>query len=104
MFSKRVKELRKKYNLTQAGLAKKIDVTTGAVGLWETGKRFPDFETIVKISKIFNVTIDYLMNEELENKIIIIGKNGDFKSFSLNERDLITISSLADSLQDNKLD
>ena len=104
MFSKRLKELRKINNLTQAGLAKKIEVTTGAVGLWETGKRLPDLETIVKISKIFNVTEDYLMDESVGNKIIIIGRNGEFKSFSLNERDLITISSLADSLQDNKLD
>ncbi len=104
MLSKRLKELRKLNKLTQIELAKKLDVTSGAVGLWETGKRSPDIETILKISKVFNVTLDYLLGSELENQIIIIGKSGDFKYFSLNEKDLKTITNLADSLQDNKLD
>ena len=104
MLSKRLKELRKLNKLTQIELAKKLDVTSGAVALWETDKRVPDIETILKISKVFNVTTDYLMGNELENQIIVIGKSGNFQSFSLNEKDLKTITNLADSLQDNKLD
>ena len=104
MFQRRLKELRKLNKLTQIELAKKLDVTSGAVALWETDKRVPDIETILKISKVFNVTTDYLMGNELENQIIVIGKSGNFQSFSLNEKDLKTITNLADSLQDNKLD
>lgn len=104
MFSKRLKELRKMNKITQIELANKIEVTAGAVGLWETGKRLPDIETILKIAKVFNVTSDYLMGGEFENQIIIIGKGGDFKSFSLKEKDLDVIASLADSLTNNNLD
>lgn len=104
MLSKRLKELRKLNKLTQIELAKKLNVTSGAVALWETDKRIPDIETILKISKVFNVTTDYLMGNELENQIIVIGKSGNFQSFSLSEKDLKTITNLADSLQDNKLD
>lgn len=104
MIFKRLKELRKAKKLTQIDLAKELDVTPGAVGLWETGKRVPDIETILKIAKVFNVTADYLMGNELENQIIVIGKSGNFQSFSLNEKDLKTIANLADSLQDNNLD
>lgn len=104
MLSNRLKELRKINQMTQIDLAKRLDVTAGAVGLWETGKRIPDIEMILKISEVFNVTSDYLMGGKSENQIIIIGRNGEFKSFSLNEKDLNAITRLADSLQDNNLD
>lgn len=104
MFSERLKELRKVNKITQVELAKEINVTAGAVGLWETGKRLPDIETILKIAKVFNVTSDYLIGGGGENQIIIIGKGGDFKSFSLKEKDLNVIASLADSLKNNNVD
>lgn len=104
MISKRLKELRKLNQITQINFAKKIGVTAGAVGLWETGKRLPDIEMVFKIAKMFNVSTDYLLGEDLENQVIIIGRNGDFKSFSLNEKDLHTLTRLADSLQDNKIE
>lgn len=104
MFSKRLKELRKNKNITQIDLANALGVTAGAVGLWETGKRLPDIETVLKIAKFFNVSTDYLMDDSHENQIIIIGKDGDFKSFSLNEKDLETIANLANSLQNIKID
>lgn len=61
MFSKRVKELRKKADLTQSDLAKKINSSTSKIAMWETEKRDPTNEDLMVLSKLFNVSTDYLL-------------------------------------------
>lgn len=61
MFAQRLKELRRKRGLTQVQLAQQFNITKGAVGMWETGKREPDFETVNQIANFFHVTADYLL-------------------------------------------
>ena len=57
----RIKELRTKKSLSQAGLAELIGLTQQAVGKWENGKSDPDNETLKKLSAVFDVTIDYIL-------------------------------------------
>lgn len=59
-----IKEIRKEYNLTQKQLADKLGVTFQAVSKWENGKNIPDIAIIKKISEIFNVDINSLLNGE----------------------------------------
>ena len=61
MFSTRLKELRKKANLTQIEFAKTFNIANGTVGNWESGKRQPDHETLTKLADFFEVSIDYLL-------------------------------------------
>ena len=61
MFSKRLKELRKKANLTQIEFAKKFNIANGTVGNWESGNRQPDYKTLDEIANFFGVTTDYLL-------------------------------------------
>ena len=61
-----IASLRKKNSLTQKDLAEKLNVTDKAISKWETGKCYPDIETIEKLSDIFNVGI----NELLSGRII----------------------------------
>lgn len=61
MFSERLKTLRKDNDLTQVSFASLFNVANGTVAMWETGKRQPDFETLVKLSNFFNTNIDYLL-------------------------------------------
>ncbi len=100
MIGDQIKKLRNSNNMKQKDLAKELGVSTGAVGLWELNKRVPDHIVLLKLSKVFNVTVDYLLNENEENEIIILGKNGIYKKFSLNEKDLKSIENLAESLSD----
>lgn len=51
--------LRKKNNMTQAELGDAVNVTYQAVSKWERGESLPDFDTISKISKLFQVPISY---------------------------------------------
>ena len=55
-------ELRKEKGLTQAALAEMLGLTNKAVSKWETGETLPETEQLTPLSKIFNVTIDELLN------------------------------------------
>ena len=61
MFSQRLKELRKASGLTQIQFAEQFNIAKGTVGMWETGKREPDFDTIGRIADYFQTTVDYIL-------------------------------------------
>lgn len=63
MIGDKIKLLRRKRKLTQSQLANELNVTAQAVSKWEKGLSYPDIETIIKISKIFDVTTDYLLKD-----------------------------------------
>ena len=56
-----ISKLRSDKGLNQRELAKLLGVSNGAIGMWETGKRQPDLDTIKKLSAFFGVTTDYLL-------------------------------------------
>ena len=60
-FQDRLKQLRKEHGLTQTQLAEKLDVASGTVAMWETGKRKPNFEMVNRICSLFDRRIDYVM-------------------------------------------
>ena len=55
----KISRLRKSNNMTQAELGDALSVTYQAVSKWERGESQPDFDTISKISKMFQVPISY---------------------------------------------
>ncbi|MDE7406663.1 MAG: helix-turn-helix domain-containing protein [Clostridiales bacterium] len=57
--NEKISALRKSNNMTQAELGAKLNVTFQAVSKWESGKSYPDFETLSKMAKIFGVPISY---------------------------------------------
>ena len=61
MFAERLKELRKEKNLTQVQLAEALGVSKGTIAMWEIGKREPNFETLNRLSDIFDKRIDYIL-------------------------------------------
>lgn len=64
----KIKDTRKKSGLSQAEFANLCGISQSALAFWETGKRKPKYEQLVKISKIFNVSIDYLIKDEDADK------------------------------------
>lgn len=57
----RLKELREKNNLQQKDLARLLNVSQNAISLYETGKREPNIEYLIKICDFFNISLDYLL-------------------------------------------
>ena len=60
-FSEIIKLLRIERGITQEQLAALLKVSRSTIGMYETGSREPDFETLEAIADIFNVDMDYLM-------------------------------------------
>ena len=63
-FAERLRELRKKNNVTQSQLAEKLGVASVTVSIWERGVRRPEFETLDNICEFFNVSLGYLLGND----------------------------------------
>lgn len=57
-------KLRKGKGMSQEELAEKLNVSRQAVSRWEMGTAQPDVQNLLQISKLFDVTTDYLLNDE----------------------------------------
>lgn len=57
----RIKILREELNMTQQELADKLDGAKSTVAMYENGSRKPSMEVLLKLSEIFNCSIDYLL-------------------------------------------
>ncbi len=64
IFSEKLQLIRKNKGLTQEELAERLDVSRQAVAKWESGQAYPDICNLIQISKLFNVTVDYLVKEQ----------------------------------------
>ena len=53
--SKQIIHLRKEYNLSQEDLAEKVFVSRQSISNWERGKSYPDIESLLLLSNIFDV-------------------------------------------------
>lgn len=68
-----IKQLRKLNNMTQKELADKLSLTPKAISFYEKEQRFPSKDILLKMSKIFEVSIDYILgNDSQETKGIMI--------------------------------
>lgn len=67
-FRDKLFKLRKNAGLTQAELAEAINVSRQAISKWEMGTAVPDVANMLALSKTFNVSIDYLVNDEMNNE------------------------------------
>jgi transcriptional regulator with XRE-family HTH domain len=59
----RITQLRKQLHLSQDELAKKVDVSRTIIGNYERNTNTPSIEILLKIAKVFNVSVDYLIGE-----------------------------------------
>ena len=60
-FANRLKELRIESNFTQRRVAEKLGIRQQSYARYESGAGEPNLETLVAISKLFNVSVDYLL-------------------------------------------
>ncbi|MFQ3744372.1 helix-turn-helix transcriptional regulator [Staphylococcus nepalensis] len=72
-----LKKKRIEANLSQEGLADRLNISRQSISKWENEKGYPNIETLLKISDIFNITVDELLkgDDYLKDKIIQDSKN-----------------------------
>ena len=63
-FHEKLQLLRKKHHLTQEELAEKLYVSRTAVSKWESGRGYPNLESLKCISKLYGVSIDELLSSD----------------------------------------
>lgn len=68
-FGEKLSFLRKQRGMTQMELAEKLDISRQAVSRWEQGISEPSTENLVSIGKLFDVTVDTLVNEDVQLQI-----------------------------------
>lgn len=65
-FGEKLSLLRKQRGMTQLELAEKLDISRQAVSRWEQGTADPSTENLVNIGKLFDVSVDALVNENVQ--------------------------------------
>ena len=84
-FNEKLQELRKQRGLTQEELAEKLYVSRTAISKWESGRGYPNIESLKAIAKFFSVTVDELLSS---GEVLTIAEE-DNKRKEMRFRDLI---------------
>lgn len=91
-FGSRLKQLRMNHNMTQPMLAKRLQVTKSVISAYETGLRMPSYETLLMISKVFSVSTDYLLGNDIR-------KGNTIDVSGLSDKQIEAIKTIVDSLK-----
>ena len=90
------KQLRLRKNLTQIELSEKLNVTQATISKWEKGKSIPDIMMLKTLAKFFNVSIEYLLdNEEQANE----PKIGEVQTYSEKQKELLPLIQMLNDRQ-----
>ena len=93
MLSTNLVWLRKHYQYTQEEIAQQVGVSRQSVAKWESGESLPDIDSCMALAKIYNVTIDNLINHDEDDAGIVIPPKGKhfFGAGTVGERGQIVI-------------
>lgn len=89
----KLKSLRLEKNLTQKQIADRIGLAVSAVSSYESGSRYPSYDVLVKLSRIFHVSTDYLLGITDKRNVDVTG---------LNDNEIELVSQLVDMLRNKK--
>lgn len=89
-FGAKLKALRTSQKLTQQQLADRIGVAKSVVSYYESGDRYPSYDVLVKIARIFHTTTDYLLDVSKDSVIDVTG---------LSEEEIALVRAVAETLK-----
>ena len=78
----RLREIRERENISQNALANALGITRASVNAWEMGISAPNAQSLVMLSKYFNVSVDYLLG--LDNNEYV-----DISSLNNSEKEIV---------------
>ena len=89
----KLKSLRIEKQLTQKQVADRIGLAISAVSSYESGTRYPSYDVLVKLARIFHVSTDYLLGITDKRNIDVTG---------LSDNEIEIVSQLVDMLRNKK--
>lgn len=81
IFSRKLIDLRRKNQLSQAGLANKLFVTRQSISKWENGESEPSIDKLISIAEIFNTSLDNLIMGNMSDKDKLVSISHINKSY-----------------------
>ena len=90
----KLKSLRTEQKLTQKQVADRIGLAISAISSYESGTRYPSYDVLVKLARIFHVSTDYLLGMTNTRNINVTG---------LSDSEIELVSQLVDMLRNKKL-
>ncbi len=100
MINMNLKRLRQQHQYTQEELAEKLDVSRQVIAKWEKGESTPDIHFCIKLAKLYDVTIDNLVNYNEQEAGISVPQKGKhfFGATTVGDRGQIVIPKKAREL------
>lgn len=79
----RLKEIRTEKGLTQAQVSELLDCSTTVYSRYETGDRQPSIDVLISLSQIFNVSIDYIVNNPWSDNNTFTNNKSSLSNFDI---------------------
>ena len=80
----KLKEIRKRFGLSQESLAEIMNVSRQAITKWESDEGLPDVSNLQELSKVFNLTVDYLLDNDNSLPSLSMKKELDKDKYEMN--------------------
>ncbi len=87
-----LKSLRESNDMTQTEVAKKLKITRSSVNAWEMGISVPSTQYIIELSRLFDVSSDYILG---------ISKTATISVSGLTEKEVSSIINIIDCYREN---
>lgn len=91
ILGQKLKEIRKRFGLSQENLAKIMNVSRQAITKWENDDGLPDVSNLRELSKVFNLTVDYLLDNYNSLPALSMKKELDKNKYEMNGKGYLTI-------------
>ena len=78
MFDERIRELRHSLGINQVEFGKRLNVTKQCISNWENNNIMPSIDMLIRISKTFSVSADYLLGLENRQTLDVSGLSAGF--------------------------
>ena len=87
----KLKEIRKRFGLSQESLAEIMNVSRQAITKWESDEGLPDVSNLQELSKVFNLTVDYLLDNDNSLPALSMKKELNKEKYEMNKKGYIAI-------------
>ena len=87
----KLKEIRRRFGLSQESLAEIMSVSRQAITKWESDEGLPDVSNLQELSKVFNLTVDYLLDNDNSLPALSMKKELDKDKYEMNSKGYLQV-------------